>query len=69
MAEAMEIPFDVKRTLYIRQIIFLFAIAASVAVGGYVVLWSQSPNFSLLYGSLSDQDASAVIESLQKANI
>lgn len=69
MAEAIEIPFDVKRTLFIRQIVFLFAIAGSVAVGGYVVLWSQSPNFSLLYGSLSDQDASAVIESLQKANI
>ena len=69
MAEAIEIPFDVKRTLFIRQIVFLFAIAASVAVGVYVVLWSQSPNFSLLYGSLSDQDASAVIESLQKANI
>lgn len=69
MAEAVEIPFDVKRTLYIRQIAFLIAIAASVAVGVYVVLWSQSPNFSLLYGSLSDQDASAVIESLQKANI
>lgn len=69
MAEAIEIPFDVKRTLFIRQIVFLFAIAGSVAVGGYVVLWSQTPNFSLLYGSLSDQDASAVIESLQKANI
>jgi len=69
MAEAIEIPLDVKRTLFIRQVVFLFAIAGSVAVGGYVVLWSQSPNFSLLYGSLSDQDASAVIESLQKENI
>ncbi len=69
MAEAIEIPFDVKRALFIRQIVFLFAIAGSVAVGGYVVLWSQEPNYSLLYGSLSDQDASAVIESLQKANI
>ncbi len=69
MAEAVEIPFDVKRTLFVRQIVFLFAIAGSVAVGGYVLLWSQTPSFSLLYGSLSDQDASAVIESLQKANI
>lgn len=69
MAEAVEIPFDVKRTLFIRQVIFLFAIAGSVAVGVYVVLWSQKPNYSLLYGSLSDQDASAVIESLQKSNI
>lgn len=69
MAEPMLISADVKRTLFIRQIVFLFAIAASVAIGVYVVLWSQKPNFSMLYGSLSDQDASAVIESLQKANI
>jgi flagellar M-ring protein FliF len=69
MAEPVLISADVKRTLFIRQIVFLFAIAASVAIGVYVVLWSQKPNFSLLYGSLSDQDASAVIESLQKSNI
>ncbi len=69
MAEPVLISGDVKRALFIRQIIFLFAIAGSVAVGVYVVLWSQEPNYSLLYGSLSDQDASQVIESLQKANI
>ncbi len=69
MAEAVLIPADVKRTLFFRQIAFLFAIAGSVAIGVYVVLWSQKPNYSLLYGSLSDQDASQVIESLQKSNI
>jgi flagellar M-ring protein FliF len=69
MAEPVLISADVKRAIFIRQILFLFAIAASVAIGVYVVLWSQKPNFSLLYGSLSDQDASQVIESLQKANI
>lgn len=69
MSEAVVIPAEVKRTLFLRQIGFLFAIAASVAVGVYVVLWSQTPNFSLLYGSLSDQDAAQVIESLQQANI
>jgi len=69
MAEPVVISADVKRTLFMRQIAFLFAIAASVAIGVYVVLWSQAPNYSLLYGSLSDHDASQVIESLQKANI
>ncbi|MEM7027910.1 MAG: flagellar M-ring protein FliF, partial [Pseudomonadota bacterium] len=63
------IPPDVKRTLFFKQIGFLFAIAASVAVGVYVVLWSQTPNYSLLYGSLSNQDASQVVEALQKAGI
>ncbi|MGB1800496.1 MAG: flagellar basal-body MS-ring/collar protein FliF [Gammaproteobacteria bacterium] len=69
MAETIAIEPDVRRAIFARQLMFLFAVAASVAIGVYVVLWSQKPNYSLLYGSLSDQDASQVIESLQKANI
>ncbi len=69
MAEPVLISGDMRRALFIRQIMFLCAIAASVAIGVYVVLWSQKPNYSMLYGSLSDQDASQVLESLQKANI
>lgn len=69
MAETVAAASDIRRAIFIRQLMFLFAVAASVAVGVYVVLWSQKPNYSLLYGSLSDQDASQVIESLQKANI
>ena len=52
MAEPMLISADVKRALFLRQIVFLFAIAASVAIGVYVVLWSQKPNYSLLYSGL-----------------
>lgn len=63
------LPPDVKRTLLFRQLGFLFAIAASVAIGVYVVLWSQTPNYGLLYGSLSSQDASQVVDALQKAGI
>ncbi len=68
-AATVVIPADVKRALFLRQIGFLFAIAASVALAVYVVLWSQTPNFSLLYGSLSGQDSAKVVEALQKANI
>ena len=68
-AATVVIPSDIKRTLFFRQLGFLFAIAASVALGVYVVLWSQTPNYSLLYGSMSDQDASQVVEALQKAGI
>ena len=68
-AEAVVIPADVKRTLLFRQLGFLFAVAASVAVGVYVVLWSQTPNYGLLYGNLADQDASNVIDALQKSGI
>lgn len=68
-AATVVIPPDIKRTLLFRQMGFLFAIAASVALGVYVVLWSQTPNYSLLYGNMSDQDASQVVEALQKSGI
>ena len=68
MAEVV-LPADVKRTILFRQIAFLVGVAASVALGVYVVLWSQTPNYSLLYGSMSDQDVSQVLDSLQKSGI
>jgi flagellar M-ring protein FliF len=52
-----------------RQLWFMIAIAASVAVGVSLVLWMQTPNFSLLYGNLSQKDAGQVVEALQKSNI
>lgn len=63
------LPDDVKRTLFLRQIGFLIAIAGSVALGVYVTMWSQTPNYSLLYGSLSSQDIGQVLDSLSKSNI
>ena len=63
------LPDEVRRTLFFRQVGFLVAIAASVAVGVYVMMWSQTPNYSLLYGSLSSQDIGQVLDSLSKANI
>ena len=53
----------------LRQAGLLIGIAASVALGVAVVMWSQTPNYSLLFGNLSDRDASAVIESLQGSGI
>ncbi len=69
MAEAVVISPDIKRTILFRQFGFLIVLAASVALGVYVVLWSQTPGYSLLYGNLSDQDASEVLDTLQKLNI
>ena len=65
MAETVVLPANLKRSILLRQIAFLLGIAASVALGVYVVLWSQTPNYSLLYGSLSDQDISGVMDVLQ----
>lgn len=70
MAETqIALPPEIKRTILFRQLAFLIGVAASVALGVYVVIWSQTPNYSLLYGSLSDKDVGQVLEVLQKSGI
>lgn len=49
-----------------RQLAAMIGIAASVALGVAVVLWSQSPTYAPLYGNLAEKDATQVIEALQK---
>jgi len=53
----------------IRQLGLMIGLAASVALGVAVVLWSQSPNYTLLYGNLDSQDSAQVLDALQKAGI
>lgn len=53
----------------IRQLLLLVGLAASVALGVYVAMWSQQPGYGLLYGGLQQSDAAHVIEALQQNNI
>jgi len=53
----------------IRQLGLMIGLAASVALGFAVILWSQAPSYTLLYGNLSGNDSSQVLDVLQKANI
>lgn len=52
-----------------RSLGLLVGVAASVAIGVGVVLWSQRPDFQLLYGSLSDRDQGGVVQGLEGAGI
>jgi flagellar M-ring protein FliF len=52
-----------------RQVAVMVGIAASVAIGVAVVLWSQTPSYSLLFGNLSQQDAIEIVQALQQAGI
>jgi flagellar M-ring protein FliF len=53
----------------LRQLGLLVGLAASVAIGFAVVLWSQQPDYRPLYGSLNGMDASQVVETLAASGI
>lgn len=54
---------------FLRQIGLMVGLAASVAIGVWVVMWSQEPSYRVLYGSLSESDSAAVSAELAKSNI
>lgn len=53
----------------LRPLLLLIGLAAAVAAGVGVTLWSQGPTFSVLYGTLNDEDAAAVTRALSGAGI
>ncbi|MEO4048358.1 flagellar basal-body MS-ring/collar protein FliF [Pseudomonas sp. CAU 1711] len=53
----------------LRQIGLLVGLAASVAIGFAVVLWSQQPDYRPLLGNLAGMDSSQVMEVLNAADI
>lgn len=68
-AEQATMQMHVAPNTMIRQLGVMAALAVSVALGVAVVLWSQTPNYGLLYSSLGDRELSAVVSGLQQAGI
>ena len=60
---------QIARTPAARQLILLVAVAAAMALGVAVVLWSRGPNYGLLYGGLDQKDAAAIAQELQAENV
>lgn len=53
----------------VKQMVFLLAIAASIAVGGYVLMWSQTPSYQVLFANMAPAESSEVVDVLQQMNI
>jgi flagellar M-ring protein FliF len=53
----------------LKPLLLLLGVAGAVAAGVGVVLWSQGPSYSLLFGNLADSDAAQVTQSLDQAGI
>jgi flagellar M-ring protein FliF len=52
-----------------KPLVLLIGIAAAVAAGVGVVLWSKEPTYSLLYGGLGQQDAAQIAQALDTNGI
>src|SRR5579862_5735361 len=71
MAEATTLPSSpaAALTASLKPILLLVGIAAAVAAGVTVVLWSRGPSYSLLYANIAAEDQSAIAQALDAAQI
>jgi flagellar M-ring protein FliF len=53
----------------LKPILLLVGIAAAVAAGVTVVLWTRGPSYSLLYANIAAEDQSAIAQALDTAQI
>jgi flagellar M-ring protein FliF len=53
----------------VRQLGFMLVLAAAIALGFAVVMWSRDQDFAVLYPDLTPQDASAVLAALDQSAI
>jgi flagellar M-ring protein FliF len=67
-AEAATLPLGA-RLAGLRPLLLLVGVAAAVAIGIGVALWSQGPTYALLLTKVSNQDAAQVVQTLESAGI
>jgi flagellar M-ring protein FliF len=68
-AESTALPALPALPASLRPLLLLIGIAAAVAAGVWIVLWSRGPTYSLLYANLPPRQESQVVQALQGAQI
>jgi flagellar M-ring protein FliF len=69
MAEATTLANPSALTAGLKPILLLIGIAAAVAAGVTVVLWTRGPSYSLLYANIAAEDQSQIAQALDAAQI
>ncbi len=68
--EAAAIPtLPLTQNPMVRQLGVMIGIAVSVALGVAVVLWSQTPNYSILVTNMAQVDAAEIVDLLRQSQI
>lgn len=68
-AEALALPRASLIPPSLKPLLLLIGVAAAVAAGVGVVLWSKEPTYGLLYGNLGQQDSAQIVQALQTNGI
>jgi flagellar M-ring protein FliF len=68
-AEASALPRPTLIPPSLKPLATLIGIAAAVAAGVGIVLWSKEPTYSLLYGNLGQQDAAQIAQALEQNGV
>jgi flagellar M-ring protein FliF len=68
-AEAAALPLGYRAASGLKPVMLLVGVAAAVAVGVFVAIWTKGPTFGLLFAGLSNQDSAQVVQALEAANI
>ena len=53
----------------LRPLLLLVGVAAAIAAGVFIVLWSRGPSFSLLYANLGSSDQASIAQALDSSGI
>lgn len=53
----------------VRQIGVMLGLAASIALAGVVIMWSQEPTYQMVYSGLNDRDSLDITKALDQAGI
>ncbi|HFE48279.1 MAG TPA: flagellar M-ring protein FliF, partial [Chromatiaceae bacterium] len=69
VAEAPPQPGDWRQNPVVKQLAAMVGIALSVAIGVAVVLWSQTPGYSMLFANLAQKDATEIMDVLQQSGV
>jgi flagellar M-ring protein FliF len=56
-------------SIAVRQILLLVGLAAAIAAGIALALWSQGTNYSTLYSGLAERDVSSIVSTLEASDI
>ncbi len=68
-AEAATLPMSYRVGAGMKPVMLLVGVAAAIAAGVAVVLWTKGPTYGLLFAGLTNQDSAQVVQALDAAKV